>query len=363
MFQNAYRGKTVFVTGHTGFKGSWLSLWLHHLGAKVVGYSLYVPSEPSHYHALPRSIFEEDIQGDIRDFEKLDAAIRRHRPDVVFHLAAMPIVSECYESPAKAFQTNLMGSVNVLEAVRASRDVKALVMITSDKCYENVEWLYGYRENDALGGADPYSASKACAEIAISSYARSYFADSGTMVASVRAGNVIGGGDWANNRVIPDAIRAYSQGKPLEIRSPQSTRPWQLVLEPLSGYLWLGAQMLNGDRTVAGEAYNFGPKFLEDYTVKQVITQMQQHIPLECHFGTSSSIKREAKLLKLNCDKARSMLNWTAALSFEQTIALTCEWYKSFYEKGPGETLALSTGQIDAYCGIARGHQVRWSVA
>jgi CDP-glucose 4,6-dehydratase len=258
MFDAFYRGKRVLVTGHTGFKGSWLCQWLLMMGAEVAGVSKDIPTNPSLFESLQLTTQMHDHRVDIEQYEPLLAVLQSFRPEVVFHLAAQPIVSEAYDNPLGTYSANLMGTVNMLEAVKQAGCVQQLVMITSDKCYHNVEWGYGYRENDRLGGKDPYSASKACAEIAIHSYWHSYYRSSSTALASARAGNVIGGGDWAMSRIVPDCMRQWSEGKPMNLRSPQATRPWQHVLEPLSGYLWL-AKCLADNPAISGEAYNFGP--------------------------------------------------------------------------------------------------------
>lgn len=365
MFQNVYKDKKVLVTGHTGFKGSWLSLWLWKLGAKVYGLSEYVPSNPSHYELLVAAnpqLFVNDLRIDVRDVTKLQQAVSDIQPDVVFHLAAKPIVKDCMAHPKDAFDVNLGGTVNLLTILKDSPFVKAGVFITSDKCYENVEWEYGYRESDRLGGKDPYSASKACAEIAFSSYFRTYFQDSETKIATGRAGNVIGGGDWADFRIIPDCVRAWSQGKPLEIRSPESTRPWEHVLEPLSGYLQIGERLLNQDQKVIGESFNFGPDNTVVKTVLETIQSMSLHWP-EGKWDTPEQnlSKGEAVLLKLCCDKAANRLGWKAALNYGQTIEMTSAWYRSFYDKSSSSMLDYSSHQIDSYCEIARIQNLLWT--
>ena len=273
MFANAYQGRRVFVTGHTGFKGSWLAAWLTRLGATVAGFSDGIPTEPSHFAAMHLGAHLEDLRGDIRDRQGMVDAVRRFKPEVVFHLAAQALVRKSYEDPAGTFEANMLGTMNVLEAVRACPSVRAVVMITSDKCYRNDGWVWGYRETDHLGGADPYSASKGCAEIIAHSYFQSFFKE-GPACATVRAGNVIGGGDWAQDRIVPDCARAWAEGRAVQIRSPWATRPWQLVLEPLSGYLWLGARLLdNGNAPFdpRGQAYNFGPAADVNNTVAEVV--------------------------------------------------------------------------------------------
>jgi CDP-glucose 4,6-dehydratase len=354
LFGDIYRGKKVLITGHTGFKGSWLSLWLKQLGAHVHGLSEYIPSSPSHYELIKKSQFnpfESDLRIDVRNYEAIKQAIDVIKPDVLFHLAARPIVKDCIENPKRAFDVNLGGTVNLLTALRESPSVQAAVFITSDKCYENVEWEYGYRESDRLGGKDPYSASKACAEIAISSYHRTFFANSNTRIASGRAGNVIGGGDWADFRIIPDCVKAWSSNSSLTIRSPRSTRPWEHVLEPLSGYLLLGERLLNKDSSVIGESFNFGPEGTEASTVLETIEEMARYWESpQWNVPNSHLSANEAVLLKLCCDKASNRLKWKATLSYKETIEMTSTWYKNYYLNNDIDPIKLSMQQIETYC-------------
>ncbi|MCH8157921.1 MAG: CDP-glucose 4,6-dehydratase, partial [Nitrospinae bacterium] len=271
MFENIYQDRRVLVTGHTGFKGSWLSAWLLDLKAQVAGYSLDIPSQPSHFEALSLTNRIEHTQGDVRNKTTLKQAIDQFRPEIVFHLAAQSLVRKSYEDPIATFETNSMGTLNILDCLRTQPSVEAAVLITSDKCYENVEWLWGYRENDRLGGKDPYSASKACAELIANSYMQSFFKNSGPNISTTRAGNVIGGGDWAADRVVPDCFRAWSQGKPMVIRNPNATRPWQHVLESLSGYLTLGQKLFQGDANVKNQSFNFGPQASVNQSVGDLI--------------------------------------------------------------------------------------------
>ncbi len=369
MFANAYTGRRVFVTGHTGFKGSWLAAWLTQLGADVCGFSDSVPTNPSHYAAMDLgSRLTADLRGDIRDRKGLAQAVASFKPEIIFHLAAQALVRKSYEEPALTFESNMMGTLNVLEAVRACPDVKAIVMITSDKCYRNDEWVWGYRETDHLGGRDPYSASKGCAEIIAHAYFDSFFAE-GPACATVRAGNVIGGGDWAQDRIVPDCARAWAAGKPATIRSPWATRPWQLVLEPLSGYLWLGARLLLGQNSpfsLRGQAYNFGPAADVNNTVTEVTEALARHWP-----GFSTEMDKnghmgmkECTLLKLCCDKALAHLGWKATLTFEETIRYTAEWYRCFYAgeggRNPQAMAAFSLGQIAAYVNAAAQRNQVW---
>ena len=351
MFNNNYKGKKVFVTGHSGFKGSWLTQWLLSLGAEVKGYSLYIPSKPSLFEVLKLENKIDHFVGDVRDFDTLQKAIKTFQPEMVFHLAAQPIVRRSYDEPRTTFQTNLLGTINVLESIRNTSSVKVGVFITSDKCYENVEWEYGYREIDRLGGKDPYSASKACAEIAFSAYYRSFFANSDNpKVATTRAGNVIGGGDWAEDRIVPDCIRAWSQKKKAIVRNPEATRPWQHVLVPLSGYLWLGSKLLDEPSDINGEAFNFGPGSEVVKTVSELLNQMKKTWSKSewCIDRGSIGNKKEAGLLKLNCDKALKYLQWEPSLTFVETIEMTMEWYKEFY-LSEENMVAHTLGQISSY--------------
>ena len=362
MFAQLYAGKRVFITGHTGFKGSWLTAWLLRLGAEVAGFADCVPTEPANFDALGLGGRIRDFRGDVRDRSTLQAALRDFAPDLVFHLAAQALVRTSYQQPADTFEVNAMGTLNVLESVRHTPSVQAVVCITSDKCYKNNEWLWGYREQDQLGGEDPYSASKGCAELIAQSYFQSFFAQ-GPACATTRAGNVVGGGDWARDRVVPDCARAWAAGQAVHIRSPQATRPWQHVLEPLSGYLWLGALLLEGRRELSGEAYNFGPAAEMNNTVAEVVEALALHWP---HFqrkmeaGTAPGLK-ESTLLKLCCDKALTRLDWKAVLDFEECMRYTAEWYRAYYTQPRPDMLALSMGQIAAYSVAAEARGLAWT--
>ena len=370
MFHNVYKGKKVFVTGHTGFKGSWLCAWLLSMGAEVTGYSFSIPTNPSHFEAMGLADHIHDIRGDVRDRDKLVASMQEAKPDIVFHLAAQALVRLSYDKPVETFESNVMGTMNVCEAVRLTPSVKSLVLITSDKCYRNDEHVWGYRENDHLGGFDPYSASKGCAEIVAHSYFRSFFAKNGPAAATVRAGNVIGGGDWALDRIVPDCARAWSEDRPVVIRSPHATRPWQLVLEPLSGYLWLAALLYEGDTSrpfnLAGEAYNFGPAADVNNPVSDLVQALAQHWPGFCsEMDLSKGLERkECTLLKLCCDKALAYLNWKATLTFDETIRYTAEWYQRYYKGGGREEsmLDFTLGQIAAYTNAAQMRSQVWSL-
>ena len=346
-----FSNKTVVITGHTGFKGSWLTAWLKLMGANVVGISLDPPTSPSHFYAADILDGIDDCRIDIRNIDEIKKKIFDVSPDFLFHLAAQPIVGRSYEDPLETWNTNVIGTINVLEALKTHKDSCTAVIITSDKCYDNVEWEWGYRENDALGGPDPYSASKGAAEIAIRSYVKSYFnnLDSGIRIASARAGNVIGGGDWAENRIVPDCIQAWSKNEIVQLRNPSSTRPWQHVLEPLGGYLVLASELSQKDN-LHGEAFNFGPPAHQNHSVSSLVDEMSRYWPL-VKWDRSKEAKEvfyESGLLKLNCDKALHLLNWQAILSFSDTVRLTTEWYMHFYNNS--ESIAKVTdSQIIEY--------------
>ncbi len=331
-----YKNKRVLITGHTGFKGSWLALWLSELGAKVTGYALAPETDPSHFALLGIKI--NHIEGDIRDRKKLQDVFKAYQPEIVFHLAAQPLVRRSYRDPALTFDTNIMGTVNLLEACRVTSSVRVIVNITSDKCYENQEWVWGYRENDPMGGYDPYSASKGAAEIVTASYRRSFFNNDDygknheTLVATCRAGNVIGGGDWSEDRLIPDIVRAIQKGETLQIRSPEATRPWQHVLDALSGYLLLGQKLLEGNTTYA-DAWNFGPSDTDTLRVRELCTRFEALWPTARFEWTEEpSTLHEASTLKLDCSKAHTLLQWHGKWSADQTIEKTVEWYRHYIE-------------------------------
>lgn len=322
MFNNVYNGKTVLVTGHTGFKGSWLSIWLNMMGAKVVGYSLDPYSERGNFEACHlHDRLLADIRGDTRDYEKLNQTIKQYRPEIIFHLAAQALVRKAYAHPKETYETNLMGSLNIMEAVRENDCVKTVVMITSDKCYENVEQIWGYKETDRMGGYDPYSSSKGCTELMISSYRNSYFnpkdyAKHGKAVASVRAGNVIGGGDWSADRLIPDCIRFIEAGKDIEIRNPIATRPWEHVLEPLSGYLRVGEKLIE-DPVKYATSFNFGPHISANKTVWEVVSRLVDYYGKGKVVDVSNPADlHENTLLNLDVTKAYVMLGWEAQREF-----------------------------------------------
>ena len=352
LFSGIYCGKRVLVTGHTGFKGSWLSIWLRELGAEVMGFALPPESERDNYVLSGMDEKIRSINCDIRDLKSVIDIFKDFQPEFVFHLAAQSVVRFSYEEPVETFKTNLMGTVNVLEAIRKTGSVRVGVMITSDKCYENKELTRGYKETDQLGGYDPYSASKACCELAISSYRRSFFNPKdyekhNSSIASVRAGNVIGGGDWKRDRIIPDCIRALERETPIIIRNPNSTRPWQHVLEPLSGYLLLGKLMLEEPVRYC-DAWNFGP------SAESIITVGELTDLLIKHYGSGSWEKitgsdgaYESTLLALDCSEANKRLNWSPTLDIEETVELTVDWYKRYRDFKDCYELALE--EIDIY--------------
>jgi CDP-glucose 4,6-dehydratase len=363
-FSGAYTNRRVLVTGHTGFKGSWLTEWLLALGAEVAGFSDGIPTDPSHFEVTGAAERISHLEGDIRDRSAVVRAFESFRPEVVFHLAAQALVRLSYEDPAATFETNTMGTLNVLEATRTTDSVASLVLITSDKAYRNVEWVWGYRENDALGGEDPYSGSKGAAELVAYSYIHSYFnRESGPAVATARAGNVIGGGDWARDRLIPDSVRAWSEGRPVVLRSPGATRPWQHVLEPLSGYLQLGVELLERRPAAVSEAFNFGPDASVQASVGELIRRLSEGWPGSEWSVDESGLegRPEARLLKLSCDKALLDLQWEATLGLEETVAFTRDWYREYY-LGDGEAAAFSRSQIDAYTDLARARGRGWAI-
>lgn len=369
LFNGIYKNKTVLVTGHTGFKGSWLTYWLLAMEAKVIGYSLEPPTNPSHFNLLFNNNSQSSIPnpqlvsiiGNIRDQEKLDKVFLEYRPDIVFHLAAQPLVRESYKNPVETYETNVMGTLKVFEACRKS-NVKAIVNITSDKCYENREWVWGYRENDPMGGYDPYSSSKGCAELLSSSYRNSYFNLSDyekkhhTLLATCRAGNVIGGGDWAKDRLITDIMVSTSQEKKVILRNPKATRPWQHVLEPLSGYLMVGQKLLEGRKEFA-EAWNFGPSDEGNITVEEVVKNLKMYwnkIEYEVHQDLNQP--HEANLLKLDCSKAHIKLKWRNVWDSKKTFEKTANWYKAYYE----DNKMLTKDDLENYILDAKNKKIEW---
>jgi CDP-glucose 4,6-dehydratase len=363
-----YKNKRVLVTGHTGFKGSWLSVWLRELGANVIGYALEPPSDPSNFEACNLKAVVTHCHGDVRDLDDLLEVFAEYKPEIVFHLAAQALVRLSYHQPKNTFDTNVGGTVNVLEAVRLNPSVKVFVNITSDKCYENREWVWGYRENDPLGGDDPYSASKGCAELAFSAYRKSFFDGKSPVtrkigVASVRAGNVIGGGDWGDDRLIPDCVRALVKNQPVGIRSPRATRPWQHVLEPLGGYLLLGALLWEDPVTYCG-SWNFGPSEADYRYVEEIVSRFLRFWGSGGWTDLSDSDNRlhEATTLRLTCDKAHRYLNWQPVLNLDDSLRMTAHWYKTYYAGGQGEKdmCSLCRDQIRFYVRRAKKSNVLW---
>jgi CDP-glucose 4,6-dehydratase len=361
LFGGIYAGRRVLVTGHTGFKGSWLSLWLRELGAEVFGYALTPPTQPNHWELLGLRMRSE--VGDVRDAEHLRRFVAEVRPEVVFHLAAQPIVRLSYEQPLETYSTNLLGTLGVYEACRAAGDVRAVVSITTDKVYENREWAWGYRETDALGGHDPYSASKACADIAASSYRRSYWPlekygkDHNTLLCTTRAGNVIGGGDWARDRLIPDLMRGVAAGSEAVLRNPDATRPWEHVLEPLSGYLLLG-QLLWEGKVEAAQAWNFGPSPEGVLMVEEVVRTMREAWPaLRYRVERPQRAGHEARLLTLDCSLARSVLRWRPIWDGRVCFLQTAQWYRAYHEQHE----VISRQQLLDYVKQARALGLVWA--
>lgn len=341
-------GKRVFLTGHTGFKGSWLSLWLQSLGAEVTGFSLNPPTNPNLFEVADIAAEMKSIIGDVRDLSALQNAMSSANPDIVIHMAAQPLVRYSYSNPVETYATNVMGSVHVLESVRQTKSVKAVVNVTSDKCYENNEWIWGYREDEPVGGYDPYSNSKGCAELVTSAYRSSFFnvdnyLQHGVAVASARAGNVIGGGDWAGDRLIPDFIRSIVAGETVVIRNPYAIRPWQHVLEPLSGYLSLAEKLFTEGPDFA-QAWNFGPMDSDAKTVEWIVTQLVQHWGDGANFEIDINALNlhEAHFLKLDCSKARMILGWEPQWDANQTIERICSWHKAHMNGADMKTYTLN---------------------
>lgn len=365
MFANIYAGKRVLVTGHTGFKGSWLTTWLLKLGARVAGLSDCIPTQPSMFELAGLAHNIEHHLGDVRDLETVRRLIADFQPDFVFHLAAQAIVSTSYSDPLGTIGTNVMGSANVLEALRQLNPECVAVMVTSDKCYENVEWVWGYKETDHLGGRDIYSGSKGAAEVIIHSYVESFLRNPGNKVrvATGRAGNVIGGGDWARDRIVVDCMRSWSEGRPVEIRSPAATRPWQHVLEPLSGYLALGAALAR-EAALHGQSFNFGPRAEQNRTVLELLGDLSQawhfDTPAQAYRVTANIPFHEAGLLKLNCDKALFHLKWEATLQYAELVDFVSTWYYRYYREA-ADMFALTQAQIGAYEAKAQARGLAWT--
>ena len=348
MDRQFWKNKNIFITGHTGFKGSWLSIWLNELGANVTGYSLSKPTDPSMFETLSLEKKVNTVFGDVRNYDKLKAQVIIAKPDIVIHMAAQALVLESYNNPVDTYETNLMGTVNIMNAMREVPSIKAFINVTSDKCYENKENFISFKEDDALGGIDPYSSSKACAELITSAYRHSFYKDT-VAIATARAGNVIGGGDWALNRVIPDFIKKINQHQKLTIRNPNSIRPWQFVLEPLSGYLKL-AEKLFSEGPAFSESWNFGPDSRDGKSVEWLISKFDKEYGGGGNFEIESKNNPpyEANYLNLDCSKSIKRLDWTPKLSIEQSISMTCAWYKNFYENNL-DMYAFSVDQLNQF--------------
>ena len=350
-----FRNKSVLVTGHTGFKGTWLVAWLKLLGSNVSGIGLNPNTSPSHFEVSKMGDGIEDYRLDIRDLTALTKIIDKIQPDYVFHMAAQPIVNYSYLYPHDTWSTNVIGTINILEALRRIEKSCTAIMVTSDKSYENLEWIWGYRENDRLGGKDPYSASKSAAELAINSYVKSFFntKENQILISTARAGNVIGGGDWSADRIVPDIINSWSKKREFLLRNPNSTRPWQHVLEPLGGYLIL-ALKTSENKNLHGEAFNFGPKESKERSVLDLVETISKYLgnikwkaDLE-----AAQIGKEANLLRLNTDKASALLDWNSVLNFQDTVRITAEWYKYYYEN-KNSIINVTNDQINEYMKLA----------
>ena len=342
-----WRNRRVFLTGHTGFKGSWLSLWLQHMGAEVDGYALSPPTQPAMFEICQVARNLHSTIGDIRDVNSLSRALHDARPDIVFHLAAQPLVLTSFEQPLDTFDTNVMGTANLLEAVRNCNTVRAVVVISSDKCYENREQLWGYREPDPMGGHDPYSASKGCTELLVACYRKSFLAGHGVHLASARAGNVIGGGDWAANRLVPDVLRAFTAGRTVELRHPSAIRPWQHVLEPLSGYLLLAERLCN-DGAAFAEGWNFGPEETDAKTVAWIVERLAAGWGPDASWTQADRPRHhEAHTLKLDCSKARTLLGWHPRWHADEAITRSLAWYQAW--RSGADMYAYTLNEITAY--------------
>jgi CDP-glucose 4,6-dehydratase len=364
MFSNFYHGKRVLVTGHTGFKGGWLALWLKKLGASVSGISLPPPTQPNLHEIIKASKLHSEVDCDIRNLDQLSAAIQTVQPDIVFHLAAQPIVRRSYTEPLETFHVNAVGTANLLECLRRAESPASLIIVTSDKCYENREWEFAYRENDALGGHDIYSMSKGATELVAQAWNRSFFVPNPKLgaVATVRAGNVIGGGDYAEDRIVPDCIRALIHKQPIMVRNPSAVRPWQHVLECLSGYLWLGASLAKSSKTSPlASAFNFGPEPSARQPVRRLVEEILSVWPGEWIDGSRPGHVHEAKLLSLSIEKAGALLGWYPVWDFGEAIRQTLVWYQQRHAEQNENMLELTTRQIDQYVAAARGKKLAWT--
>ncbi len=366
MFNGVYKNKRVLITGHTGFKGTWLTSWLLNLGANVTGISDRIPTEPSMFKEIGLENKIDHRILDIRDYDKLKSVMDECKPDFVFHLAAQAIVSDSYADPLNTLSSNVMGTAHVMDVLKDFKHPCVAVIITSDKCYDNVEWVWGYKETDHMGGKDVYSASKGAAELVYKSYFHSFIKNNnhGVKVGTGRAGNVIGGGDWAKDRIVVDCMKAWSQGEAVEIRSPEATRPWQHVLEPLSGYLSQGMYLLLNEN-LTGESFNFGPRSEQNRTVVELLSDLSSYWNFDSNddaYKCTDNIPfHEAGLLKLNCDKALFYLKWQSTLNYSQMIKFVSEWYFDFY-KTENNMFEKTMQQIDEYQNIAKEIQQDWTI-
>jgi len=365
IFANVFQGKTVWLSGHTGFKGAWLARWLLDLGAQVHGFSLPPPTQPSVFEHLGLEKYVQHKIGDVRDPGTVKKSMLRAQPDFVFHLAAQALVRYSYEHPLETYATNVMGTAHVLEALRPLEKNCAAVIVTTDKCYENRETDHAYAEEDPLGGHDPYSSSKGAAEIVIAAYRRSFFGKSPVRIASARAGNVIGGGDWAPNRIVPDCIRALQRGEPIPVRNPRATRPWQHVLEPLSGYLWLAAalarpELVNAEADGIAGAFNFGPGKEANRTVAELVSEVLKRWPGRWDDKSEPNAVHEAGLLMLSTAKAKKFLHWRPTWDFQTAIANTVEWYRGVNENAAAAE-DVTRAQITEYENAARAAKIAWA--
>jgi CDP-glucose 4,6-dehydratase len=368
MFADAFRNKTVWLSGHTGFKGAWLARWLLKLGARVHGFSLPPPTRPSLFIQLGLEKRIEHETGDVRDFETVKRSIARTQPDFIFHLAAQALVRYSYEHPLETYSTNIMGTANVLESLRSLEKPCAAVIVTTDKCYENREQDHAYSEEEPLGGHDPYSSSKGAAEIVINAMRRSFFGNHPVRIASARAGNVIGGGDWAPDRIVPDCIRALQQGRAIPVRNPVATRPWQHVLEPLAGYLWLAAvlekpQIAGQKVATVASSFNFGPNKEANQPVIKLVLEILKHWPGSWDNQSRPDAVHEAKLLMLATAKARHVLHWKPVWNFKEAVAQTIEWYQNVHKHGPAHADEMTIAQIEEYEKNARAEKIAWAKA
>lgn len=358
-FKDILKGKKILITGNTGFKGSWLTIWLHQLGAEVFGYALPALTDRDNFLICGIGKNLNQQYEDIRNLSKLKMYFKEVKPDIAFHLAAQPLVLDSFKNPVETYETNIMGTVNFFEAVRSTPSVKVAINVTSDKCYQNNEWIWGYRESDRIGGKDPYSCSKGCSELITYSYIQSFFQNTECLTVSVRSGNVIGPGDWSKNRIIPDLFRAYDVDESLNIRNPDSTRPWQHVLEPLSGYLDLASKLYAGEKQLVS-GWNFGPKDGTNYTVMYLIETILENVSVKVKYDSPQTKIKESNLLKLDISKSINELKWSPVLEFKDAINLTVSGYLSDLEKK--DALMNRIDQINYYTNKAREQKIEWSL-